>query len=57
VAGRRAQPRAYLLLPASTEALSGNRHVTLLDVSRTGAGKVESPRKSPRTRTWTAADR
>jgi hypothetical protein len=35
--GRRAEPRAYLVLPASTEALSGNRHVTLLDVSRTGA--------------------
>lgn len=35
--GRRAEPRAYLVLPASTEALSGNRHVALLDVSRTGA--------------------
>jgi hypothetical protein len=35
--GRRAEPRAYLLLPASTQALSGHRHVTLLDVSRTGA--------------------
>lgn len=35
--GRRAEPRAYLLLPASTEALSGHRQVTLLDVSRTGA--------------------
>lgn len=35
--GRRAEPRAYLVLPASTEALSGNRHVVLLDVSRAGA--------------------
>jgi hypothetical protein len=35
--GRRSEPRAYLLLPASAEALSGHRPVTLLDVSRTGA--------------------
>lgn len=35
--GRRSEPRAYLVLPASTEALSGHRQVTLLDVSRTGA--------------------
>lgn len=35
--GRRSEPRAYLLLPAATEALSGHSHVTLLDVSRTGA--------------------
>ncbi len=35
--GRRSEPRAYLVLPAATEALSGHRHVTLLDVSRTGA--------------------
>lgn len=35
--GRRSEPRAYLVLPAATVALSGNRHVALLDVSRTGA--------------------
>jgi hypothetical protein len=35
--GRRSEPRAQLVLPAATEALSGNGHVTLLDVSRTGA--------------------
>lgn len=35
--GRRLEPRAYLVLPASAEALSGHLHVTLLDVSRTGA--------------------
>jgi len=35
--GRRSEPRAYLVLPASTEALSGHGEVTLLDVSRTGA--------------------
>jgi hypothetical protein len=40
--GRRAEPRAYLVLPASTEALSGTRHVALLDVSRTGA-RLEGP--------------
>lgn len=35
--GRRSEPRACLLLSASAEALSGNRAVTLLDVSRSGA--------------------
>jgi len=35
--GRRDEPRAYLLLPASVEALSGRNSVNLLDVSRTGA--------------------
>lgn len=35
--GRRAEPRAYVVLPASAEAISGHRRVKLLDVSRTGA--------------------
>ena len=35
--GRRSERRAYLLLPASAEALSGHRSVKLLDVSRSGA--------------------
>jgi hypothetical protein len=35
--GRRAEPRACLVLPASTEALDGHRYVRLLDVSRSGA--------------------
>lgn len=35
--GRRAEPRACLLLPASVEALSGRQDLCLLDVSRTGA--------------------
>lgn len=35
--GRRSQRRAYLVLPASAEALSGHLQVTLLDVSPTGA--------------------
>jgi len=35
--GRRGEPRAYILLPASVEALSGLNSVSLLDVSRTGA--------------------
>lgn len=35
--GRRSEPRAYLLLPASAEAMSGRLRVTVLDVSRTGA--------------------
>ena len=35
--GRRSEPRAYILLPASFEALSGSASVDLLDVSRTGA--------------------
>jgi len=35
--GRRADPRAYLELPASVEALDGHSSVRLLDVSRTGA--------------------
>ena len=35
--GRRAEPRAYVLLPAMAEALSGHRHVRVVDVSRTGA--------------------
>lgn len=35
--GRREEPRAYLLLAASVEALSGRNTVNLLDVSRTGA--------------------
>ncbi|MEO8547858.1 MAG: PilZ domain-containing protein [Sphingomicrobium sp.] len=35
--GRRSEPRAYILLPASVEALGGRNSVSLLDVSRTGA--------------------
>lgn len=35
--GRRSEPRAYLLLPASAEALSGHLRVYVLDISRTGA--------------------
>ena len=35
--GRRAEPRAYLIWPASVEALNGRNSVNLLDVSRTGA--------------------
>jgi hypothetical protein len=35
--GRRSDPRAFLVLPASTEALSGHQRVTLVDVSRMGA--------------------
>jgi hypothetical protein len=35
--GRRDEPRAYLLLLASVEALSGRNRVNLLDVSRSGA--------------------
>ena len=35
--GRRSEPRAYIVLPASAEALSGHRQVRLVDVSRTGA--------------------
>jgi len=35
--GRRGEPRAYIQLPASVEALGGRNAVSLLDVSRTGA--------------------
>jgi len=35
--GRRSEPRACVLLVGSAEALSGNKSVTLLDVSMTGA--------------------
>ena len=35
--GRRDEPRAYLLLAASVEGISGRNSVNLLDVSRTGA--------------------
>ena len=35
--GRRSDPRAYVLLPALAEALSGRRNVRLLDLSRSGA--------------------
>jgi hypothetical protein len=35
--GRRSEPRAYVLLPASAHGHSGSRYVRLLDVSRTGA--------------------
>ena len=41
--GRRSEPRACLVLPASAEALSGHLKATLLDVSRTGAS-LEGPR-------------
>jgi hypothetical protein len=39
--GRRAEPRAYIQLPASVEDLNGCNSVSLLDVSRTGA-RVEA---------------
>jgi hypothetical protein len=35
--GRRTEPRAIITLPASAEAISGNRNVKLLEVSRSGA--------------------
>jgi len=35
--GRRGEPRAYILISASVEALDGRNGVSLLDVSRTGA--------------------
>jgi hypothetical protein len=35
--GRRAEPRAYIQLPASVEDLNGRNLVSLIDVSRTGA--------------------
>jgi len=35
--GRRTEPRAQILLPASVDALSGHNRVGLLEVSRTGA--------------------
>ncbi len=35
--GRRVEPRAYLHLCASIEAIAGRNSVSLLDVSRTGA--------------------
>ena len=35
--GRRVEPRAYMLWPASVEGLYGRNSVSLLDVSRTGA--------------------
>ena len=35
--GRRAEPRAYIQLPASLEGLDGSDSASLLDVSRTGA--------------------
>ena len=41
--GRREHPRAYLVLPAFAEALSGHLHIVVLDVSRTGA-RLESDR-------------
>ena len=35
--GRRGEPRAYIVIAASVEALDGHNNVSLLDVSRTGA--------------------
>jgi hypothetical protein len=35
--GRRAAPRAYVVLPATVDALSGHQRISLLDVSRAGA--------------------
>ena len=35
--GRRVEPRAYVLLPASAQGHSGRRFVRLVDVSRSGA--------------------
>ena len=35
--GRRSEPRAYVVVPAAAEALTGRRQVRILDVSRAGA--------------------
>jgi PilZ domain-containing protein len=35
--GRRDSPRAHIVLPATVDALSGRQHISLLDISRTGA--------------------
>jgi hypothetical protein len=35
--GRRAGPRAHIVLPATVDALSGHRRISLTDVSRAGA--------------------
>jgi hypothetical protein len=35
--GRRANPRAHAVLPATVVALSGLHHISLLDISRDGA--------------------
>ena len=35
--GRRAVPRAHIVLPATVDALNGRQRISLLDVSQTGA--------------------
>jgi hypothetical protein len=35
--GRRADPRAQIVLPATVDALSGHHRISLLDISLTGA--------------------
>ena len=35
--GRRSDPRAHIILPATLDAVSGFRHISLVDISRTGA--------------------
>lgn len=35
--GRRNNPRAHIELPATVDALSGHRRISLLDISQTGA--------------------
>lgn len=35
--GRRENPRAQIVLPATVDALSGLQHISLLDISRHGA--------------------
>jgi hypothetical protein len=40
--GRRVEPRACIVLPATVDALSGRRRISLLDVSHSGA-RLEGP--------------
>jgi len=35
--GRRANPRAHIVLPATVDALNGRQRISLLDISQTGA--------------------
>ena len=40
--GRRAEPRAHIVLPATIEAVSGCQQISLIEVSRAGA-RLEGP--------------
>src|SRR5690348_1219785 len=40
--GRRAQPRASILLPGSVEAINGSNRISLMEVSLTGA-RIKGP--------------